>query len=226
MTYWILTSHLASIFPISVYTWSYRNRKDVESLFMLLQTIFIVTFSIFYHTYHVSDINIEPRERPVWTFLDHSQSTISIITTVIYCLRVKPPYFYVYSYVVQMLILMLHLFKHYHLSIYTLIVCSSIAAVIKWFTIFRYLKFYKILCTLVIICGISSTICFFTAVNADDSVYIPYHSMWHLSIFMTAGFGSLLRLKLENKLYPILRGREQVTSIDSLADIELEEKRI
>ena len=63
-------------------------------------------------------------------------------------------------------------------------------------------------------------------VNADDNVYIPYHSMWHLSIFMTAGFGSLLRLKLENKLYPILRGREQVTSVDSLADIELEEKRI
>jgi hypothetical protein len=43
---------------------------------------------------------------------------------------------------------------------------------------------------------------------------------------MTAGFGSLLRLKLENRLYPIIRGREQVTSVDSLADIELEEKRI
>ena len=63
MTYWILTTHLASIFPISVYTWSYRNRKDVESLFMLLQTIFIVTFSIFYHTYHVSDINTEPKKK-------------------------------------------------------------------------------------------------------------------------------------------------------------------
>ena len=104
--------------------------------------------------------------------------------------------------------------------------CSSIATVIKWYTIFRYLKFYKIVCTLVILCGISSVICFLTVVDADDSVYIPYHSMWHLSIFMTAGFGSLLRVKLENKLYPILRGREQVTSIDSLADIELEEKRI
>ena len=33
-----------------------------------------------------------------------------------------------------------------------------------------------------------------------------------------------MRLKLENRLYPIIRGREQVTSIDSLADIELEEK--
>ena len=138
------------------------------------------------------------QERPVWTFLDHTQSTISIITTVIYCLRVKPPYFYVYSYLVQMLILMLHLFKHYHLSIYTLIVCSSIASVIKWYTIFRYLKFYKILCASVVLCGIASTVCFFTAVNADDNVYIPYHSMWHLSIFMTAGFGSLLRLKLPN----------------------------
>jgi hypothetical protein len=38
---------------------------------------------------------------------------------------------------------------------------------------------------------------------------------------MTAGFGSLLRLNLENKLYPIIRGREQVTSVDSIADVEL-----
>ena len=108
MTYWILTTHLASIFPISIYTWSYRNRKDVESLFMLLQTIFIVTFSILSY---LSCIRYKhgTKRKPVWTFLDHTHSNISIITTVIYCLRIKPPYFYIYSYVVQMIILMLHL---------------------------------------------------------------------------------------------------------------------
>ena len=49
--------------------------------------------------------------------------------------------------------------------------------------------------------------------NWYNEVYIKYHSLWHCFIFLTSGFASLLRYKLDEELYPIFNRREQLNSI-------------
>ena len=45
-----------------------------------------------------------------------------------------------------------------------------------------------------------------------NEIYIIYHSLWHCFVFSTAGFGSLLRYKLDEQIHPVHR-RAQLDSI-------------
>ena len=54
-----------------------------------------------------------------------------------------------------------------------------------------------------------------------NDVYVKYHSIWHCCVFSTAGIVNLLRYKLDEHLYPSVRGREQITSVDSMQDVEM-----
>ena len=112
MSYWILVTHITSVFPICVYLLSWKIRKDMASVFMIFHTIFVVIFSILYHTQDVSDIDSNYIDNNAWTFLDHSQSSVLVMTTILYALRVRSPQFYILSYIFSTLLL-IYLFYYY-----------------------------------------------------------------------------------------------------------------
>ena len=49
---WLLTTHCAALFPMGVFIWSWKRRKDASSIFMLIKFLYAVTFSLLYHSHH------------------------------------------------------------------------------------------------------------------------------------------------------------------------------
>ena len=81
---------------------------------------------------------------------------------------------------------------------------------------------FKCISFLFTICGIGAIISYSIArAHWYNEVYVQYHSLWHCCVFSTAGFASLLRYKLDEHLYPSIRGRDQITSVASMQDIEM-----
>ena len=103
--------------------------------------------------------------------------------------------------------LVIYLFDSvWFLTTWVLILSCSVIFVFKWKTAYRYLIKYYFVSFFTIICGIAAAINFTIAVqNQLNNTYIFHHSLWHCFIFSTAGFGSLLRFKLNEELYPINR---------------------
>ena len=225
MSYWILTTHIISIFPICVYILSWKIRKDMASVFMIFHTIFVVIFSILYHTHDVSGIDTSNINMNAWTFLDHSQSSVLVMTTILYGLRVRSPQFYIFSYIFSMLILIFFLFDYYEISVYFLSIVSSGAGIMKWRTIYRYFKFFYLISFLTIFCAICAIIFYVLANELKHIYYLIFHSLWHFFIFCTAGFGGILRFKLDQQLYPILRNRDSLYSNEmSIQEISSNQK--
>jgi len=208
-SYWILITHIVSLFPIFVFLWSYKQRKDAESMFIFLKFIFCVTFSLFYHTEHVGGVETVGGYS-IWTLLDGYSSTSLIFTTTLYGLRVRPPQYYITSYVIDTIILILYLFNNTWLLITWLLILSCFTVgIFKWRTVYRYILKYPCWSGATIVLGITAAT-FYSV--AQETEYIIYHSAWHCFIFLTAGCGSMLRYKLDEELYPIQR-RQQLDSI-------------
>ena len=208
--YWVLITHAASLPAIFIFLWSYKQRKDAESLFIFLKFIFCVTFSLFYHTRHVSDMAIDEHHRPLWALLDGYSSTSLIFSTTLYGLRVRPPHFYITANTVESVVLVLYLFDDmWFLTTWVLTLSCFVVLVMKWRTAYRYLLRFKCLSCCTLLSGIAAAGFFATARHSN---YIFYHSLWHCCIFMTAAFGALLRFKLDSMLYPIHQ-RGQLDSI-------------
>lgn len=214
MQYWLLVTHSASIFPIMTYMWSWKRRKDTASIYMLIKFIFCVTFSLCYHTYHVHEVELEVGNYDNWWLLDGYASSSLIFTATLYGLRVREPQFYITSYTLETGFLMLYMFHNtWFIISWLLSVASSIIFIIKWRTLKRYIIKFYFLSFFTLLCGIIASILFCIAVQTDDdTVYITYHSLWHCFIFITAGFSSILRYKLDEELYPLNR-RDQLDSI-------------
>ena len=214
MSYWVLITHSVALFPISIFLWSWKQRKDPASIFMLLKFIFCVTFSLFYHTYDVADIESITKNKPMWILLDGYASTSLIFTTTLYGLRVRPPQFYITSNAVETIILSLYLFIDlWYIITWLLVLACTIICIFKWKTLYRYvLKFYY-LTFFTIVFGITATITFCIAVETSrHEEYIKFHSLWHCFIFSTAGCAGILRYKLDSELYP-LNTRNTLNSI-------------
>ena len=47
---WLLVTHAVALFPMGVFIWSWKMRKDATSIFMLVKFIYAVTFSLLYHS--------------------------------------------------------------------------------------------------------------------------------------------------------------------------------
>ena len=47
----------------------------------------------------------------------------------------------------------------------------------------------------------------------SDKVYIKYHSLWHCFVFLTSGFGALLKYNLDEQLYPMVNRRDALDSL-------------
>lgn len=217
--HWLLTTHSAALFPIGVFLWNWKMRKDTSSIFMLIKYIYGVTFSLLYHSHHSlpeEQVFTTEYDYDNWALLDGYACSSLIFTTVLYGLRVREPQFYITSFAVENIVLIVYLWENLQRSViivWYLSICSFIVLFLKWRTAWRYLLRFKLLSFLTIVCGITSIIMFVIASkNWHNKTYIQYHSLWHCFVFSTAGFVSLLRYKLDDQLYPITR-RSQLDSL-------------
>mgnify|MGYP003976404673 CR=1 FL=1 len=219
MDHWLLTTHGLALFPMGVFLWNWKMRKDTPSIFMLIKFIYGVTFSLLYHSHHsLSEEHVFTTDYDYdnWALLDGYACSSLIFTTVLYGLRVREPQFYITSFAVENIVLIVYLWENLNQSIivtWYLSICSFVIIIIKWRTAWRYMLRFKILSFLFFISGISAIIMYDIAVKHwYDAEYAKYHSLWHCFVFSTAGIASLMRYKLDEQLYPIAR-RSHLDSI-------------
>ena len=149
--------------------------------------------------------------------MDGYASSSLIFTATLYGLRVREPQFYITSFSVENIVLVIYQWdnlKHDVILTWYLSLCSFIVVIIKWRTIWRYLLRFKCISFLFITCGITAIIMYSIATRHwYNETYIKFHSLWHCFVFSTAGLASMLRYKLDEQLYPIRNRREQLDSI-------------
>ena len=215
----LLITHGAALFPLGVFVWNWKMRKDVPSAFMFIKFLYGVTFSLLYHSHHAlpkDQVFTSDYDFDNWALLDSYACSSLIFTTVLYGCRVREPQFYVTSFAVEQIVLIVCLWESLNKEMivtWYLSICSFIILIIKWRTVWRYLLRFYCLSFLFFISGISAIVMYTIAVKEYyNDRYIKYHSMWHCFVFTTAGIVSLLRYKLDEQLYPIRR-RDQLDSI-------------
>jgi hypothetical protein len=219
MAYWLLITHSVALFPLGVFLWSWKMRRDTASIYMFIKFLYCVTYSLLYHSHHSLGDNkfTSDYDYDNWALLDSYASCALIFTTILYSMRVREPQFYITSFAVESLILVISLWDTIARSViitWYLVVSSIFISIFKWKTIWRYLIKFKIVSFLTIASGISAAIMYSFAVRESfNNRYILFHSLWHCFIFTTAGFGSLLRYKLDEELYPITNRRNQLDSV-------------
>ncbi len=218
-SHWLLTTHSVALFPLGVFLWNWKMRKDAPSIFMFIKFIYGVTFSLLYHSHHSlpeDKVFTSDYDYDNWALLDGYACSSLIFTTVLYGLRVREPQFYITSFAVENIVLIVYLWDNLDKALiitWYLSICSFIVVVIKWRTVWRYLLRFKCLSFLFSVCGVTAIVMYCIAVQHwYNATYIKYHSLWHCFVFSTAGFASLLRYKLDEQLYPIRR-REQLDSL-------------
>ena len=194
-------------------------RKDTASIFMLIKFLYGVTFSLLYHSHHSlpeDQVFTTDYDYDNWALLDGYACSSIIFTTVLYGLRVREPQFYITSFAVENIVLIVYLWDNLNQTLiltWYLSICSFIILIIKWRTVWRYFLRFYCLSFLFFVSGISAIVMYTIAVKEYyNDRYIKYHSMWHCFVFTTAGIASLLRYKLDEQLYPIRR-RQQLDSI-------------
>lgn len=218
MGYWLLTTHLFAIFPISVFLWSWKRRKDYVSILMFIKFLYAVFYSLLYHQHHelpeslTSDADYEK-----WALLDGYACSTLIFSTVLYVCRVREPYVYIVSFSIENAVLIFHLWNEFirnTMLTWYILISSVIVVILKWRTVWRYLLYYKCLSFCGVTCGFTALAMYLMASEHWHStgMYTKYHSLWHCFIFSSAGFGALLRYSLDEKLYPLNR-RDQLDSI-------------
>lgn len=217
--HWLLTTHSAALFPMGVFIWNWKMRKDTASIFMLIKFLYGVTFSLLYHSHHSlpeDAVFTTDYDYDNWALLDGYACSSIIFTTVLYGLRVREPQFYITSFAVENIVLIVYLWENLNQSIiltWYLSLCSFIVVMIKWKTVWRYLLRFKILSFLFFVFGITAIVMYSIAVKQwYNQIYVKFHSLWHCFVFFTAGIASLLRYKLDEQLYPMNR-RDQLDSI-------------
>lgn len=219
MAYWLLTTHGVALFPIGVFLWTWKRRKDMASIFMVIKFLYGVTFSLLYHSHHVlgDDKFTNDYDYDNWALLDSYAASSLIFTTVLYGLRVREPQFYITSFAVENIVLVVYLWGNLNQALiitWYLSVCSTIVCILKWRTMKRYLLRFKIYSFLLISCGISAIVMYTIAVKHwYNDIYVKFHSLWHCFVFLTAGFAALLRYNLDEQLYPMVNRRDALDSL-------------
>ena len=98
ISHWLLTTHAVALFPMGVFLWSWKRRRDTSSIFMLIKFIYGVTFSLLYHSHHslpADQVFTTDDDYDNWALLDSYACSSLIFTTVLYGLRVREPQFYI-----------------------------------------------------------------------------------------------------------------------------------
>lgn len=217
---WLLVTHAVALFPMGVFIWSWKMRKDATSIFMLVKFIYAVSFSLLYHSHHSlpeNEVFTSDYDYDNWALLDGYACSSLIFTTVLYGSRVREPQIYITSFGVENIVLIVYLWdnlQHDLILTWYLSICSFFIVIVKWRTIWRYLLRFKFISFLFFCSGIAAIV-MYTIASREwfNKTYVKYHSLWHCFVFSTAGFASLLRYKLDEQLYPIVNRRHQLDSI-------------
>ena len=203
MSYWLLITHSAALFPIGTLLWSWKERRELESIFMMIQFIFCVFFSLMYHANQIQEITLG-KKGDVWTLMDSFFSTSLIMTTILYSLHVKNDYLYIISSTTSTITLLINLLDVKDFVVYLIIIEALGAIVFKWRNLKRIMLNFKLLFTFMVCCIVTAIICYITAVSEYyNQIYIDYHSSWHVFIFTSAGSGCLIRYKLDQLKNPV-----------------------
>ena len=202
MSYWLLITHSAALFPIGTLLWSWKQRRELESIFMIIQFMFCVFFSLMYHAYHVQELSTEIN-RNTWILMDSFFSTSLIMTTILYSLHVKKDYLYIVSSSTTTLSLLVNLLNVKEYIVYLIIIEALGSVVFKWRNLKQCMMNFKLLFIFTIACIITSIVCYVIAYRQYyNQMYIDYHSSWHVFIFTSAGGGCLMRYKLDELTKP------------------------
>ena len=136
MAYWLLTTHCVSLFPMAIFLWSWKRRKDTASIFMFIKFLYGVTYSLLYHSHHslgnakfTTDYDYNN-----WALLDGYACSSLIFTSVLYGLRVREPQFYITSFSVENIVLIVYLWDNLNREIiltWYISFCSLIVSVLK-----------------------------------------------------------------------------------------------
>lgn len=197
MFYWILTTHLIALLPLLMLTYSFKKYRQYESLYILINIFFTVYSSICYHTYDYGDI-VDPHNHSIviWRVVDHWLSSSTIVASIMYCLKVRPPIFYIAADTSSIIILYFKLTDElaYNFFVFFVIITTIL---IKFRIVIKYIKNYY--CRLFFgICTSSTAI--YAIYIPPDSVYHIWHPIWHACIFTTAFIGCSMRHSLDTKL--------------------------
>ena len=224
--WWLIITHIFSMFPICVSMMSFKYRKDWESLFYCIFFIFNVAFSILYHTYHVPSIDkIEggnlsymDNQQYIWTYLDSKYSSWNMLITSLYTFRIRPPYFWVlvmFGGTIGEIILLQGSHPHVFNRWWLVCSCGSVVA-FQYRTVIHFFKKQLKLTIAGIFFGFGALGWFLAAQPYwyGQEPGETFHALWHAFIFTTAGCGSLLRYRLNSELYPIAdEERERLESL-------------
>ena len=209
-SYFLLFSHIAVIFPISVCFWEFKTQRDFKALYTAFHLLYTACFSFIYHTYDYEGFmkhwDSDAIKFNMWFFLDHWASRNTIFVTVLYLGRFNTEYFYIFSHIGSVIILIGELTAPFQIRTFIILILSLLVVVFKIRTLFNYLRYFychTLLSFLTLGIGIFCLL--------RHSEYETWHSVWHLLIFSAAGTACLLKRRLDN--VPFSQGRETSDSI-------------
>ena len=144
MAYWLLTTHGVALFPIGVCIWTWKRRKDAASIFMVIKFLYAVTYSLLYHSHHSlgDDKFTSDYDYDNWALLDSYAASSLIFTTTLYGLRVREPQFYITSFAVENIVLVVYLWENLRRDViitWYLSICSFFVVIIFYYTCFLQL---------------------------------------------------------------------------------------
>ena len=194
----LLLSHISILFPIIVCAFTISKFKSYQAVLMLFQLVFNVIFSVMYHLYDYNSIKLNDKVGyDSWSILDHNSSSITIICTALYVSRYSDNMFFILSYIIYNFMLVNRLVPDNPVSSYMVIFLSFISIIFKYRNIINYFKHYFVLTSVTLLLTTFSTFCFYYSLDYDYSLW---HSLWHFSVFTSAGLCYLLRYKYEMKI--------------------------
>jgi len=199
MFYWILTTHLTALLPLTMILYTFKKYKHFEALYCAITLIFTLYTSVCYHTYDYDTVNPpDGTLQNAWIILDSWLSSSTIITINFYCLRIRPPALYLATQISNIILLFLLLNEQilaYNLFVFIML---AFTYVIKFKTLYIYLCEYYIRSILIMCTGGVSIYAIFKPYRSE--LYYTWHPIWHCCIFTTAFLGSTLRYSLDAKL--------------------------
>jgi len=215
MFYWILTTHVIALLPLMMLAYSFKKYRQYESLYTLSNLFFTVYSSIYYHTYDYDNvIDLHGNSQSIWRLVDHWLSSTSIVTTNMYCFKVRTPVFYIFANTSSIIILYFKLTNDlvYNFFVFFMIITTIL---IKCRIFWKYLQNYYCR-SLLGICTAGVSI--YAIYIPTNDVYYLWHPIWHGCIFTTAFLGCSMRHSLDNKMLEDITEREAYTraAADSL----------
>ena len=208
--YWLLVTHACALFPLVVNILDFLYNNSKEALYIAIKLIVTTIVSIVYHSYNYDNLTFDTENHKTnWQHLDYIFANSMIIAFYLYFLKIKNHSLYIVSSISFYLILTLYNYVEMKISILCILISILSISLYKGRIIIAYAnKFpFYFFCFFFFSCGALASF-----INSEKN-YKLYHSLWHISIFCTAGFGSYIKYKHdENELMDFIYTRTRTES--------------